>query len=452
MAGRARSRALTAVVVGSDIRTIGSFECSDPLLNQLHSNVVWGMRGNFLSVPTDCPQRDERLGWTGDIAVFAPTAAFLGDVESFIDDWLVDVELERRATPKGSVPVVVPNVMKYLATGFPEPGSTAVWGDAAVWVPWALWTAYGHEQTLRDCYPLMTAHTRSVAELLSPEGLWDEGFQFGDWLDPDAPAEDPGQSKTPAEVVATATAFRTATLMARASAVLGEHADADEFARLRDRIGEAFRAHYVEDGRVRSDSETAYALAIVFDLLDLGDRQRAGDRLAELVREADHRISTGFAGTPLVCDALTVTGHLDDAYGLLLQREAPSWLYAVTMGATTIWERWDSMLPDGSINPGEMTSFNHYAFGAVADWMHRSVGGLAPLEPGYRRILVAPQPGGGLTWAQASLETPHGLAAVRWDLDGADLQVEITVPEGTEAVLRLPGRDDETLGAGTHTR
>ncbi len=444
--------ALTAVVVGSDIRTIGSFECSDPLLNQLHSNVVWGMRGNFLSVPTDCPQRDERLGWTGDIAVFAPTAAFLGDVESFIDDWLVDVELERRATPKGSVPVVVPNVMKYLATGFPEPGSTAVWGDAAVWVPWALWTAYGHEQTLRDCYPLMTAHTRSVAELLSPEGLWDEGFQFGDWLDPDAPAEDPGQSKTPAEVVATATAFRTATLMARASAVLGEHADADEFARLRDRIGEAFRAHYVEDGRVRSDSETAYALAIVFDLLDLGDRQRAGDRLAELVREADHRISTGFAGTPLVCDALTVTGHLDDAYGLLLQREAPSWLYAVTMGATTIWERWDSMLPDGSINPGEMTSFNHYAFGAVADWMHRSVGGLAPLEPGYRRILVAPQPGGGLTWARASLETPHGLAAVRWDLDGADLQVEITVPEGTEAVLRLPGRDDETLGAGTHTR
>ncbi len=445
--------ALTAVVVGSDIEPIGSFECSDPLLNQLHSNVEWGMRGNFLSVPTDCPQRDERLGWTGDIAVFAPTAAFLGDVESFIDDWLVDVELERRATPKGSVPVVVPNVMKYLDTGFPEPGATAVWGDAAVWVPWALYTAYGHEQILRDSYSLMTAHTRTVARLLSPEGLWDEGFQFGDWLDPDAPAEDPGQSKAPAEVVATACAYRTATLMAQAADVLGEPADAEEFAHLRDHVGEAFRAHYVHDGRVRSDSETAYALAIVFDLLDPGDLERAGDRLAELVREADHRISTGFAGTPLVCDALTVTGHLDDAYGLLLQREAPSWLYAVTMGATTIWERWDSMLPDGSINPGEMTSFNHYAFGAVADWMHRTVGGLAPLEPGYRRILVAPQPGGGLTWAQTSLKSPLGRVAVRWEAElGNDIRVQVEVPTGAEAVLRLPGCDDEILGPGVHDR
>ena len=444
--------ALTAIVVGTDIRRIGSFECSDPLLNRLHSNVAWGMAGNFLSVPTDCPQRDERLGWTGDIAVFASTAAFLGDVESFVADWLVDVELERRATPEGSVPVVVPNVMKYLDTGFPEPGATAVWGDAAVWVPWALWSAYGHVQTLRDAYPLMTAHTRSVAALLSPDGLWDSGFQFGDWLDPDAPPDDPGKSKAPAEVVATACAFRTATLMAQTAAVLGERADAAEFGRLRDRIGVGFRAHYVQDGRVRGDTPTSYALALMFDLLDHGDRQRAGDRLADLVRAAGHRITTGFVGTPFVCDALTATGHLDDAYALLLQREAPSWLYAVTMGATTIWERWDSMLPDGSINPGGMTSFNHYAFGAVADWMHRSIGGLAPLEPGYRRILVAPQPGGGLTWAQASLETPHGRAAVRWDLDGSDLRVELIVPDGTQAVLRLPGNDDETVGPGAHLR
>lgn len=444
--------ALTAVVVGTEIAEIGAFECSDPDLNQLHSNVVWGMRGNFLSVPTDCPQRDERLGWTGDLAVFAPTAAFLGDVESFLADWLVDAELERSASPQKSVPVVVPDALKYLNTGFPAPGATAVWGDAAVWVPWALWTAYGNEQTLRDAYPLMTAHVRSVAALLSADGLWDTGFQFGDWLDPDAPAEDPGKSKAPSEVVATASAYRSATLMAEASVILGEDADATEFAALRDRIGEAFRTHYVEDGRVRSDSATAYALAIAFDLLAPEDRQRAGDRLAEVVRAADHRISTGFAGTPFVTDALTQTGHLDDAYALLLQREAPSWLYAVTMGATTIWERWDSMLPDGSINPGEMTSFNHYAFGAVADWMHRTVAGLAPLEAGYRRILFAPRPGGGLTWAQASLETRHGRATIRWDLDGDDLRVEVTVPEGAEAVLRLPGRTDETVGSGIHVR
>ncbi len=444
--------ALTAVVVSTELRPTGTFACSDDDLTQLHSNVEWGMRGNFLSVPTDCPQRDERLGWTGDLAVFAPTAAFLVDAESFLSDWLVDAELERRATPLGTVPVVVPNVMKYLDTGFPEPGATAIWGDAAVWVPWALWTAYGHEQTLRDAYPLMTAHTRAVAGSLSAEGLWDEGFQFGDWLDPDAPADDPGLSKAPAEVVATASAFRTAALMSEASAILGESADAAEFATLRDRIGAAFRAHYVDRGRVRSDSATAYALALAFDILDPDDRQRAGDRLAELVRAADHRISTGFAGTPYVCDALAATGHLDDAYALLLQHEAPSWLYAVSMGATTIWERWDSMLPDGSINPGEMTSFNHYAFGAIADWMHRSVAGIAPLEAGYRRILFAPLPGGGLTWAEAGLETPHGHAAVRWDLDGARLRVEVVVPEGSEGVLRLPGRGDETIGPGAHVR
>ena len=444
--------ALTAVVVGTDIEPIGSFACSNTELDRLHENVVWGMKGNFLSVPTDCPQRDERLGWTGDLAVFAPTAAFLGDVESFLADWLVDLELERRATPERSVPVVVPNVMKYLDTGFPEPGATAVWGDAAVWVPWALWQAYGNERTLREAYPLMTAHTRSVAAALAPDAVWDTGFQFGDWLDPDAPADDPGKSKAPAEVVATASAFRTATMVAEAAGILGESADAAEFGSLRDRIGEGFRARYVRDGRVESDSATAYALAIAFGLLDDADRRRAGDRLAELVRAAGHRISTGFAGTPFVCDALTTTGHLDDAYALLLQREAPSWLYAVTMGATTIWERWDSMLPDGSINPGEMTSFNHYAFGAVADWMHRTVGGLAPLEPGYRRILIAPQPGGGITWAETDLQTPYGRAAVRWDLMDAGMRVEVTVPTGAEAVLRLPGRKEEVLGAGAHVR
>ncbi|WP_228528097.1 family 78 glycoside hydrolase catalytic domain [Microbacterium sp. UFMG61] len=444
--------ALTAVVVSTEIRQIGTFACSDPDLSQLHSNVRWGMRGNFLSVPTDCPQRDERLGWTGDLAVFAPTAAFLGDVERFLADWLVDTELERRAAPLGAVPVVVPDALKYLDTGFPPPGATAVWGDAAVWVPWALWTAYGNEQTLRDAYPLMSAHTRSVAASLSPTGLWDSGFQFGDWLDPDAPADNPGLAKAPSGVVATASAYRTATLMAEASALLGEQQDAEEFAVLRDRIGDAFRAHYVEDGRVRSDSVTAYALALGFGILHDADRMVAGDRLAELVRDAGHRISTGFAGTPFVCDALAATGHLEDAYALLLQRKAPSWLYAVTMGATTIWERWDSMLPDGSINPGDMTSFNHYAFGAVADWMHRSVAGIAPLEPGYRRILFAPQPGGGLTWAEASLDTRYGRASVRWDIEGSELRVEISVPDGTDAVLRIPGLEDESVGAGTHTR
>lgn len=444
---------LTAVVLASDLRAIGTFACSDPLLNRLHENIVWGMRGNFLSVPTDCPQRDERLGWTGDLAVFAPTAAYLADVKAFLADWLVDAELERRATPEQTVPVVVPNVMKHLDTGFPEPGATAVWGDAAAWVPWALWQAYGDEQLLHDAYPLMAAHARSVQSVLSPTGLWDTGFQFGDWLDPDAPAEDPGRSKADAGVVATASAFRTAAILAETADVLRHADDVAEFAAMRDRIGAAFREHYVDEaGRIRSDCATVYALAIAFEIVEGAQRTGAGARLAELVRAAGHRVSTGFAGTPFVLDALTETGHLDDAYALLLERGMPSWLYPVTMGATTVWERWDSMLPDGTINPGEMTSFNHYAFGAVADWMHRRIGGIAPLDAGYRRIIIEPRPGGGLTWAEASLQTPHGLVEVRWERGDDRLSVEVTVPEGAQGVLRLPGRVDEVVEAGTHRR
>ena len=195
---------------------------------------------------------------------------------------------------------------------------------------------------------------------------------------------------------------------------------------------------------------TVYALAIVFDLLEDPDRSTAGRRLSELVRAAGHRISTGFAGTPFVADALTATGHLDDAYALLLQTERPSWLYSVTKGATTIWERWDSMLPDGSINPGQMTSFNHYALGAVADWMHRTIGGISPIEAGYVRVLVAPQPGGDLTWAAASLDTRHGRIAVGWKLQDELLTVDVEIPEGVSAVVRLPGREDEEVGPGAH--
>ena len=210
--------------------------------------------------------------------------------------------------------------------------------------------------------------------------------------------------------------------------------------------------HYVDAaGRIASDAVTVYALAVAFGLLDAGPQELAGARLAELVREGGHHIQTGFAGTPFVTDALTITGHLDDAYALLLQRECPSWLYPVTMGATTVWERWDSTLPDGSINPGEMTSFNHYALGAVVDWLHRTVAGLAPLEPGYARVLVAPQPGGGLTWARTGLQTRHGAVAVSWSHpEGGDLELEVTLPDGVSGIVRLPGEADREIGSGTH--
>jgi alpha-L-rhamnosidase len=444
---------LEAVVVHSDLRRTGYFECSDPLLNQLHSNVTWGMRGNFLDVPTDCPQRDERLGWTGDLAVFAPAAAFLYDVDSFLADWLRDLAAEQRAQD-GVVPLVVPDVLKYepAPTSFPRPVTVAIWSDAAVWVPWALWQDYGDRGVLADQYASMAAHARRVESLLSPAGLWDTGFQLGDWLDPQAPPGDPFKAKADRHVVATACFYRTACTVADTAELLGRAEDARRFRQAAGRARAAFNQYYVqENGTVQSDCATVYALAIVFGLLDDRRTARAGDRLSALVREDGYRISAGFAGAPYVTDALTQTGHLDDAYRLLLERGCPSWLYPVTMGATTIWERWDAMLPDGTINPGQMNSFNHYALGAVADWIHRTIGGIAPLEPGYAKVLIAPQPGGGLTWARARLETTHGLVEVHWREAEPDLTVDVTIPAGVTAVLRLPGQPDRELACGGHT-
>jgi len=450
--GELSADSVDAVVVHSELRRTGFFECSDPLLNQLHHNVVWGTKGNFLDLPTDCPQRNERLGWTGDIAAFAPSAAYLFDVDAFLGDWLADLALEQRAHD-GMVPFVVPDVLKLMPApaGFPEPESTAVWSDAAVWVPWTLYQAYGDQAVLERQYDSMTAHVRRVASLTSPTGLWDTGFQFGDWLDPDASPHEPWNAKADNGVVATACLYRSARIVAETAALLGRADDAETFAALAGRTREAFNEHYVSaDGTVTSDCTTVYTLAIVFGLLDERPEQLAGERLAQLVAKSGHRISTGFAGTPFITDALTRTGHLEDAYALLMQRECPSWLYPVTMGATTVWERWDSMLPDGTINPGEMTSFNHYALGAVADWMHRTVGGLAPLEPGYSRVRIAPRPGGGLTWADSRLETRHGTVHVSWRLADTALVVEAELPPGVTGVLSMPGRPDTELGAGRH--
>ncbi len=353
--GKLTPASMEAVVVHSDLRRTGHFACSEPLLDQLHHNVVWSARGNMLDLPTDCPQRNERLGWTGDLAVFAPTAAFLFDVEGFLSDWLVDLDLEQRQRD-GMVPFVVPDCLKYLPppdVDLPEPDTTAIWSDAAVWVPWALYEAYGDQAVLERQYASMTSHVRRVAGMLSPEGLWEGGFQFGDWLDPDADPDEPWHAKADSAVVATACAFRSADLMARTATLLGRADDAAEFGGTgRARRGGPSATHYVgAEGRIESDCATVCALAIVFGLLDAADEQAVGDRLAELVAANGYRVSTGFAGTPYVTDALTRTGHLDEAYRCLLETQCPSWLYSVTMGATTIWERWDSMLPDGVDQP-----------------------------------------------------------------------------------------------------
>lgn len=433
---------IDAVVLSSAMTRSGWFECSEPLLNRLHENVVWGMRGNFVDVPTDCPQRDERLGWTGDIQVFSPTALYLHDAAGFLSSWARDLAAEQ--SEDGNVPIVIPDVLH-------APMTAAAWGDAAVVVPWQLYLATGDEDVLRRQLDSMRGWVDKV-ETLTSDRLWIGGFQFGDWLDADAPPDNPAGAKADADVVATACWFHCADLLAQAASVIGEDAIAAQYARLADEIKEAFSRRFVTaDGRIISDAPTVYAQAIVWGMLTPDQTQAAGDRLADLARIASFRVSTGFVGTPLITDALSMTGHVDIAYRLLQEQGCPSWLYPVTMGATTIWERWDSMLPDGTINPGEMTSFNHYALGAVADWMHRVVGGLAPAAPGWKRIRVAPEPGGTLTSASTAHDTPYGRASVAWRRDGDEVSVRAEIPAGTTAEVVLPDGTRAEVGHGTHS-
>ncbi|BDZ53215.1 alpha-L-rhamnosidase [Agromyces marinus] len=436
-----------ALVVHSDMRRTGWFETEHPLLDRFHDNVVWSMRDNFVDLPTDCPQRDERLGWTGDIQVFAPTAAYLYDASGVLGNWLRDLAAEQ--SEFGTVPNFVP----WIDCGFPS-DPAAVWGDAAVIVPWTLYRRTGDTGVLRDQFESMGAWVDQVFTLTDGTGHWSRGFQLGDWLDPAAPPERPGDSKTDPYLVATAYLAHSARIVRDAAAVLGEHAAEHRFAAVHDAALDAFRRHYVApSGRIVSDTVTAVAIAIAFDLLeDDAQREAAGARLAELVAAGDYLIQTGFAGTPIVCDALATTGHLDDAYHLLLQSEAPSWLYAVTMGATTVWERWDSMLPDGSVNPGEMTSFNHYALGAVADFLHRVVGGLEAAEPGYRRVRIAPRPGGGLQRAAARHDSAFGTISSSWVREGERMSLSVVVPPGVTADVVLPdaGGTTTTVGEGRH--
>lgn len=441
--GELQADQIEAVVCHSDMVRIGWLETSDSLLNRLHENVVWSMRGNFFDIPTDCPQRDERLGWTGDIQVFAPTASYLYDCAGFLESWLRDLAAEQ-SEHDGVVPIVIPQV---LGNTF----AATAWGDAAVIVPWTLYQRYGDIGILERQFESMRSWVDAVAKLAGDSLLWDTGFQFGDWLDPAAPPDNPAAARTNPHLVATGYFAHSATLVAKAAELLGRHEDAERYGCLAANVRRAFNREYVTPaGRLMSDAATGYAMALEFDLLaEPMQRERAAQRLAVLVHENAYHISTGFVGTPLICDALFNNGKKSHAFRLLTERSCPSWLYPVTMGATTIWERWDSMLPDGSINPGEMTSFNHYALGAVADWMQRNIGGIAPAEPGYRRIRVAPQIGAGLSWASARLNTPYGLVECSWKLENNSLSVTVIVPPNSSAIVTLPGDQHGSIEVGS---
>ncbi|MEU4385469.1 family 78 glycoside hydrolase catalytic domain [Promicromonospora sp. NPDC023805] len=439
--------AIWARVLHTDMRRTGWFETSDADLNRLHDNVVWSMRGNFVDLPTDCPQRDERLGWTGDIQVFAPTSTFLYQCGGLLSSWLQDVSAEQ--LPDGTVPWYVPAIPGGEQWTPPRPG--AGWGDAAVQIPWTLGERFGDTGVLERQYTSARAWADLQNRLAGEHHVWDQSYQLGDWLDPSAPPDDPARGLTDPHLVATAYYARSSDVLAATA----QRVRPDDVAELEARAAAARRgfrtAYRTGPGRLASDSQAAYALAIMFGLFDEDELPAAGDRLAVLVQEAGHHLTTGFLGTPVLLDALTRTGHRDTAHALLQQRTVPSWLYPVTMGATTVWERWDSLLPDGSVNPGDMTSFNHYAFGAVADWMHREVAGIACAEPGWRRIRFRPGVESGLLWATAAHETPYGRASIRWEHGVDGLQIELVVPTGAAGVLELPGLPVRDLDPGRHS-
>ena len=429
------SSTITGIAVSSDLAQTGRFETSDSLLNQLQRNIVWGQRSNFLDVPTDCPQRDERLGWTGDAQVFARTAAFNMDVSGFFAKWLGDVAADQ--DPSGSVPWVIPNPLGGDSTNF---AGTAGWSDVAVIVPWTMYLTYGDRRLLERQYPSMRAWVDYAQRRAGTDLIWRPGWQFGDWLalhsdDPSYPG-----ATTGTDLIATAFLAHSTDLVARTASVLGH---ADEAASYRARfqaIRDAFNREFVSStGRVGENTQTAYALAIAFDLLPDSLVSSAAGRLAHDVESREHHLTTGFLGTPYLLHVLDATGHVEDAFALLTQRTYPSWLYPITRGATTMWERWDGIRPDSSFEDPGMNSFNHYAFGAVGDWMYQNIGGIDvdPAAPGYLRSRIAPRPGAGLTSASASLETVYGTLVSAWRLDRQRFVLDVTIPANTSAEVTL---------------
>ena len=427
---------VTGVVIHSDMSRAGQFETSNPLINQLQHNILWGQKGNFLDVPTDCPQRDERLGWTGDAQAFARTAAFNMDVAGFYTKWLKDVAADQLES--GSVPYVIPDV---LSRESKPAGGAAGWADAAVIIPWTMYLTYGDKRVLEEQYDSMSKWVEYMRRRAGDDYIWDGDYHFGDWLAFATTRPDYPGATTSKDLIATAFYAHSTDLMRRIALVLRKENDAAHYADLLGKIKTAFRREFVtERGRVGEDTQTAYTLALEFDLLPAELQKIAADRLARDVKERGH-LTTGFLGTPYLCHVLGRYGHLAEAYLLLNREKYPSWLYPVKQGATTIWERWDGQKPDGSFQDQGMNSFNHYAYGAIGDWIYQVVAGIDvdPQAPGYQHIIIQPQPGGGLTRARASHNSLYGKVTSAWEIKDDRFELTVEIPANTRASVRLPG-------------
>lgn len=440
---------ITGVAFHSAMERTGFFECSHKLINRLHENVVWSTIGNTVSIPTDCPQRDERLGWTGDIQAFAPTLNYLFDSSGFLQSWFKDLYVEQQKFD-GNVPVTIPDILgdfKRLNQRL------AVWGDVAVLTPFDTYMAYGDKGILEQQYDSAVMWLEKGVVRDKETGMWDpKQPQLSDWLAPKAPPENAGDAPTDSILVANLFLYHTTNTMSRFADALGRAEQATHYKRQAEGLAKGFIDEYVtHNGRVMSDTQTALALMVAFGLWskDNDHFRRLSQRLGQLAEKDDWRVSTGFAGTPWILHALAQTDNLHHAYRMLQSRDCPSWLSSVLLGATTIWERWDSMLADGSINPGSMTSFNHYALGSVGSFLHSVVGGLSPAKPGWKEVLVKPQPGGTITSAKTSFHSASGWVRCEWHITpaGDKLKVKIEIPPNCTAKIVLPGLE-ESVGSG----
>ncbi len=426
---------LTGVVIHSDMPRTSEFETSNPLIDQLQHNIIWGQKGNFLDVPTDCPQRDERMGWTGDAQMFAPTAEFNMDVSAFYTKWLKDMAADQ--LDSGSVPWVIPDILS--RPNRPQGGSAA-WADAAVIIPWTMYLSYGDKRILEDQYPSMKKWVEYERKRAGDDYVWDGDQHFGDWLAFATTLSDYPGATTGKDLIATAFFAHSTDLLRRTAQVLGKTEDERTYGELLEKIKTAFCREYVsQSGRIGENTQTAYTLALQFDLLPENLRKIAAERLAKDVRSFKH-ITTGFVGTPYICNVLSRYGYWDEAFMLLNNEKYPSWLYPVKNGATTIWERWDGRKPDGSFQDPGMNSFNHYAYGAIGEWMYRNMAGIKIDEsaPGYKHILIEPYPGGGFRKVNASHETVYGKVSSAWELTGKAFEISVGVPVNTTATIRLP--------------
>lgn len=449
------------IALYSEMEEIGSFACSNNALNQLHSNIMWGSKSNLVDIPTDCPQRDERMGWTGDIAVFAPTACFNFDMSRFLDKWLRDVKAEQ--TRGGGIPNTVP-VQGY---GFPATMPQMAidwWGDACVLVPWALYQSRGDKEILRSMYATMKKYVKACLFWASLWGRGDKRYiwntpsvlHFGDWVAPDVPQMSQWQARSP--WTATASLNNTARTLARVAEVLGNDEDAAQYHALADCVAQAYINVFTDgQGKLINEFQTAYVLPLYLGMFPENQRLAAVSNFARLVESNDYKIGTGFPGTPYILFALADNGRPDVAYSMLLNDACPSWLYEVKQGATTIWERWDGLDENGECPIGDdgtdiMISYNHYASGAVGAFLYSRVAGLEATSAAYKTFRVQPIVGGGLTWAKASTRTPYGVVSSSWTLDSnGTFVLTVDVPVSTRAEVVLPDGSVHEVSNGTHT-